>query len=92
MANTEVIVGPKSNDGSKQNRNDEKLLAGMSKPKEPWQMTKAEYESLHGAARGNTTVSGRFSQHKSAVEIALNRGLPVPPEVLADYPSLSSPD
>jgi hypothetical protein len=57
--------------------------------KELWQMTKAEYETLHGKPRKNTTGTGGFSPHKSAVEIALNRGLPVPSAVLADYPGLS---
>ncbi|TVQ79822.1 MAG: hypothetical protein EA369_04045 [Bradymonadales bacterium] len=56
--------------------------------KQPWQMTKAEYETVYGVPRGNSTVTGNFSKHKSAVEIALNRGLQVPPEVLKDYPDL----
>lgn len=56
--------------------------------KELWQMTKSEYESIHGKPRKNTTGTGGFSSHKSAVEIALNRGLPVPDKVLADYPDL----
>lgn len=58
------------------------------KTKEPWQMTKAEYESIFGKPRNNSTVTGRFSPHVSAIEIALNRGLPVPQEVLQDYPFL----
>ncbi|MGE0171184.1 MAG: hypothetical protein AB7T49_00280 [Oligoflexales bacterium] len=58
--------------------------------KELWQMTRAEYEAAHGQLRGNTTVTGKFSPHKNAVEVAINRGLPVPKEVLADYPSLAS--
>jgi hypothetical protein len=52
----------------------------------PWQMTKAEYEAIHGSPRGNSTVTGYFSRHRDAV--ALNRGLPVPEEVLKDYPEL----
>jgi len=56
--------------------------------KQPWQMTKAEYEAKYGAPRGTSTVTGSFSKHKSAVEIALNRGLQVPAEVLKDYPDL----
>jgi len=60
-----------------------------SSHKELWQMTKSEYEQRHGQLRLNTTVTGRFSPHKSAVEIALNKGLPVPQEVLADYPALT---
>lgn len=53
--------------------------------KKIWQMTKAEYESVYGKSRSNSTVTGGFSRHKSAVEIALNRGLAVPEEVLKDY-------
>lgn len=60
------------------------------KNKEPWQMTKAEYESVFGKPRGSSTVTGKFSPHISAVEIALNRGLPVPNEVLKDYPFLNN--
>jgi hypothetical protein len=56
--------------------------------KQLWQITKAEYEAKHGAPRGNSTVTGSFSRHKSAVEIALNRGMKVPDEVLKDYPDL----
>lgn len=56
--------------------------------KQLWQMTKAEYESKFGMPRGNSTVTGKFSKHKIAVEIALNRGLTVPDEVLKDYPDL----
>lgn len=56
--------------------------------KEVWQMTRAEYESLYGKPKGASTVTGKFSPHRSAVEIALNRGLPVPEEVLKDYPFL----
>lgn len=56
--------------------------------KEVWQMTKAEYEALYGKTKGASTVTGKFSPHKSAIEIALNRGLRVPEEVLRDYPCL----
>lgn len=56
--------------------------------KELWQMTKSEYESIYGKPKGNSTVTGRFSPHISAVEIAMNRGLNVPEEVLVDYPWL----
>jgi len=56
--------------------------------KELWKMTKAEYEKQHGKPKENTTVTGGFSAHKSAVEIAKNKGLDVPKEVLADYPEL----
>ena len=67
---------------NEQNRSPERI------EKLPWQMTKAEYEIEFGAPRGNSTVTGNFSKHKSAVEIAINRGLPVPQEVLKDYPDL----
>ena len=61
----------------------------QSKPaKELWQMTKAEYEKLHGKLPSGSTVTGGFSVHQSAVEIAVNRGCKVPDEVLADYPQL----
>lgn len=53
--------------------------------KEIWKMTKAQYESVYGKPRSNTTVTGSFSRHKSAVEVALNRGLDVPLEVLKEY-------
>lgn len=59
-----------------------------TRPKELWQMTKSEYESIYGAPKGKATVTGKFSPHLSAVEIAVNRGLPVPNEVLDDYPFL----
>lgn len=60
----------------------------LTPQKEFWQMTRAEYEALHGQLRKNTTGTRGFSPHMSAVETALNRGLPVPAAVLADYPSL----
>jgi hypothetical protein len=59
--------------------------------KEIWQMTKAEYESIYGKPQKNSTVTGSFSHHRSAVEIALNRGLEVPEEVLNDYHMLKEP-
>jgi hypothetical protein len=59
---------------------------------ELWKMTKAEYEAKHGKPKtkgpGATTGTGGFSSHKSAVEIALVRGLPVPDRVVDDYPDL----
>ena len=57
--------------------------------KQIWQYTKAEYEQKYGKPRGNTTGTGGFSSHKSAVEIAINRGFPVPKNVLKDYPDLA---
>lgn len=56
--------------------------------KQLWQMTKAEYEAKYGGPKSNSTVTGNFSKHKSAIEIAINRGLKVPEEVLKDYPEL----
>lgn len=64
------------------------ILNEPKKQKELWQMTKVEYESVFGKPRGASTVTGKFSPHVSAIEIALNRGLPVPEEVLKDYPFL----
>lgn len=58
----------------------------MKKPL--WQLTKSEYEAEYGKPRKNTTVTGGFSAHMNAVEIALNQGLPVPERVLDDYPRL----
>ncbi len=55
-----------------------------------WSMTKAEYEAKYGTPKKNTTATGKFSAHKSAVQIALNQGKPVPSEVLKDYPDLKS--
>lgn len=55
-------------------------------------MTKAEYEAKYGKLKskgaGATTLTGKFSPHKSAVEVAINKGLPVPEKVLKDYPEL----
>jgi hypothetical protein len=56
--------------------------------KELWQMTKAEYESIYGKDTANTTLTGGFSRHKNAIEIALNRGLEVPENVLLEYNAL----
>lgn len=50
-------------------------------------MTKAEYEAKYSKVK-NTTLTGGFSAHKSAVETAINQGKPVPAEVLKDYPEL----
>ena len=58
--------------------------------KEPWQMTKAEYQSLFGRPKRSTTLTGGFSPHKEAVMTALNQGKPVSAEVLADYPDLAA--
>lgn len=56
--------------------------------KELWQMTKDEYEKKYGKPRINTTVTGKFSSHKSAVETAVNSGKEVSHKVLKDYPDL----
>lgn len=66
----------------------EDFVLEKSRKKELWQMTKAEYESTFGKPQGRASVTGKFSPHISAIEIALNRGLPVSDEVLADYPWL----
>lgn len=55
---------------------------------ELYQMTKAQYEERFGKPKKNTTVTGGFRAHKSAVLIALNQGKEVSAEVLADYPDL----
>jgi hypothetical protein len=56
--------------------------------KELWQMTKAEYEEKFGVPKKKSSVTGSFSPHYSAIEVALNRGMKVPKEVLNDYPAL----
>lgn len=53
-----------------------------------YELTKAEYEKLHGKPRKNTTVTRGFSPHKSAIEIAINQGKEISERVLADYPDL----
>lgn len=67
---------------------DEKEAARV--PKQIWEMTKAEYESIYGKPARNSTVTGSFSRHKNAVEVALNRGLSVPEAVLREYDLLES--
>lgn len=59
-----------------------------TKPKEPHEMTKNEYEEAYGKPQKNTTVSGGWSPHQDAVGTAINRGIHVSNEVLADYPDL----
>jgi hypothetical protein len=71
---------------TKLNKEVEKRMAGNA----PWQMTKSEYEKQYGKPSKSTTVTGGFSRHKDAVETAINRGLKVPENVLADYPDLKS--
>ena len=71
------------------NKQTAKIESLISQKKELWQMTMAEYEYAHGQLRVNTTVTGGFSPHKNAVEVAVNKGHPVPQEVLADYPSIA---
>lgn len=56
--------------------------------KELWQMTKDEYEVKFGVPKKKSSVTGSFSPHYSAIEVALNRGVKVPDEVLKDYPTL----
>lgn len=63
----------------------------LAAAKEPWQMTRAEYEAAYGKPKKNTTVTGGFSPHKESVAVAVNQGKPVPPEVLAEYPELAEP-
>jgi 2'-5' RNA ligase len=48
--------------------------------KEPWQMTAAEWREKYGP---------KDTDHPAVVAEAVDRGLPVPPEVLADYPELA---
>lgn len=60
----------------------------QEKRKELWEMTKAEYEAKFGVPKKKSSVTGSFSPHYSAIEIALNRGIRVSQEVLRDYPEL----
>ena len=58
--------------------------------KQPWEMTVEEYIATGTARaqkeRGQPTLR---SNHRSFVRNALQDGLPIPPEVLADYPDLA---
>jgi hypothetical protein len=69
----------------------------VSVAKEAWQMTQAEHRQMMAdrvtlpelkqrELQGGTYSSD--SQHYTAVRRAVREGLPVPPEVLADYPEL----
>jgi len=49
-------------------------------------LSKQEYLDKYGKPRKNTTVTGGFDAHKSAVEIAINQGRVIPEKVLIDYP------
>lgn len=53
---------------------------------ELWELSKQEYIDKYGKPRENTTVTSGFDAHKSAVEIAVNRGRILPENVLIDYP------
>ena len=72
----------------------------IAPPKEPWQMTRDEYHDEHldwVTARRDAIGKGYDPGvpdpdivHRKTVEYAISSGLPVPPEVLADYPDLIS--
>ena len=66
--------------------------APVESAKEPWEMTREEYEGEFGKPKTNTTVTGGFSPHKNAVSTAINQGKSVPAEVLKDYPDLKPTD
>lgn len=55
--------------------------------KEPWQMTSDEYFAHVGVTSGASTIRQAHNQHSVLVYSAVERGLPVPPEVLAEYPT-----
>lgn len=66
-------------------------LTTESKPaKEPWEMTKAEYIDSKSKTSPETRAIAK-DYHWNIVNEALQKGKPVPPEVLADYPDLKSP-
>lgn len=76
-----------------------------SATKEPWEMTRSEFEAqretdaesnspivLTGLAHGygEENPINLKASHRTLVKRAIEDGLPVPPEVLADYPDLQS--
>ena len=82
--------------GSVQVAKHKKLKHSPSLHKETWQMTQGEfidkglaYAHRTGASQGDAyRVSGFI--HERAVAEAVATGKPVPPEVLADYPGLTT--
>lgn len=70
-------------------------------PKEPWQMTREEWDRAKGKLTGYTKDIKELERlncgiskpknivyHKDVISQALSEGKPVPPEVLKDYPEL----
>lgn len=60
----------------------------------PWQVTQAKWVEImtgHMASLGDTPVPDDYKEfHKSQVKKALDENLPVPAEVLADYPDMTA--
>jgi hypothetical protein len=74
-----------------------KVIPVTPEVKQPWQMTKTEFENTLLQRYNETaknlnlpqeTTLGESTMHRWAVENALAEGKPVPTEVLADYPEL----
>lgn len=73
----------------------------QQKPKEPWEMTRAEWIDLNLKEweKNPPTFNKKYQEsilanafdHGPAVAAALDIGKPIPPHVLAEYPDLSDP-
>ncbi len=58
--------------------------------KEPWEMTRGEYEAAYGKPNGRTTLTDAWSPHKEAVAAEVyRRNENIPAAVLAEYPELA---
>lgn len=58
--------------------------------KEPWEMTRREYEAAYGKPNDRTTLTDAWNPHKEAVAAEINRGNKnIPAAVLAEYPELA---
>lgn len=62
----------------------DKVLSEPSPVKQPWEMTKPEWE----AVREGKEIAPENITHEDIVKQALYSGIPVPPEVLKEYPDL----
>lgn len=57
--------------------------------KAPWQMTRGDWFDSNNSNGKRSRINSDL-EHSIAVHDAMGEGLPVPPEVLADYPDLTS--
>lgn len=53
--------------------------------KKLYELTKGEYAAIYGKTKGNTTITGGFSRHKNAIEVAINSGIVVSKHILKEY-------